>query len=429
MLNLTREQAIEIVQNVLEITRAEYLMHGSRCAYLMNEFALRAGMNKKNAQMMTVIALIHDLGAYKTEDFNNIKKFDAVDSYRHAVYGAMYAKYFFGASAAAKIILHHHDYYNSHSRSKTLRLGVLMHLIDRLDVMQLGGMSNAEIKGKIMENSGKMFAPSDVVIAYSMIDDGVLDFLRNGAEAPFIKDYLQSIKVTKTFWASSISSLTGIFDLYNEDTFAHTRTCAVFAEEIARSIKMKRNEIDELTLAARMHDLGKVGVPGEILCKPDSLTDEEKEVMRTHVVITEAVLSGVLPPKVVDIAARHHERLDGSGYPRGLKAKDLTTADRVLQIADVISALHGKRAYKSALGLNEVLSVLRDEVDAGRLDGEIVMSYAKNSIDISTMYTRELNKVHAFFDRIDREAKQIIALRTLSTVKRDNSGGAPTKRR
>ena len=94
--------------------------------------------------------------------------------------------------------------------------------------------------------------------------------------------------------------------------------------------------------------------------------------MKKHAVYTELIANGLFPRNVVRIASRHHERLDGSGYPRGLSASDLTTSDRLVAVADVVSALLQKRSYKSALDKETVIDILSSEADGGKLDREIV---------------------------------------------------------
>lgn len=93
-----------------------------------------------------------------------------------------------------------------------------------------------------------------------------------------------------------------------------------------------------------MHDVGKIGIPLSILEKPGKLDDEEMKVMRTHVELTEDILEGCIEPVLLQAAARHHEKLDGSGYPRGLHAAELSMPDRIIAVADIVSALVYTRA-------------------------------------------------------------------------------------
>jgi len=112
-----------------------------------------------------------------------------------------------------------------------------------------------------------------------------------------------------------------------------------------------------------VHDVGKVAVPDAILLKPGRLTDEEWKVMREHPVVGEQICAPLKSFRLVlPIIRHHHEKLDGSGYPDGLRGSEIPLTARVLQIVDVYDALTTVRPYKSALSVSEALTTIEDEV-------------------------------------------------------------------
>jgi putative nucleotidyltransferase with HDIG domain len=124
---------------------------------------------------------------------------------------------------------------------------------------------------------------------------------------------------------------------------------------------------DRATLrrAALLHDIGKLGVSNRILDKPGPLTDAEREVVRRHPRWSLEILTRVTAfGELARIAGRHHERLDGSGYPSALTAEELDLPSRILAVADVAEALSADRPYRKALSVDEVLRTMREE--AGR---------------------------------------------------------------
>lgn len=140
--------------------------------------------------------------------------------------------------------------------------------------------------------------------------------------------------------------------------------------------------IEYLHLFAPLHDIGKVGIPDSVLLKPAKLDADEWRIMRRHVEIGEQIIEkignelsmqGDLASRVMrNIVATHHERGDGSGYPRGLRMTDIPLEGRIIAVADVYDALSNRRPYKAAWGEDEVRQEMLREVETGRLDPDCV---------------------------------------------------------
>ena len=124
--------------------------------------------------------------------------------------------------------------------------------------------------------------------------------------------------------------------------------------------------------ASLLHDIGKLGISNRILDKPGGLTGEEYEEIKRHPKITHDILSRVGPFRpIAETAASHHEKLDGSGYHRGIGSEDLDLPARILAVADIYDALSADRPYHKALPKEKVIDILREE-SATRIDPECV---------------------------------------------------------
>jgi putative nucleotidyltransferase with HDIG domain len=163
-----------------------------------------------------------------------------------------------------------------------------------------------------------------------------------------------------------------IVDAKSPYTASHSAGVAEIAEAIAVTMGLDVPTRRLLRRAGLLHDVGKLGVSNRILDKPGKLDAEEWAAMRRHPELSRVILQSV--PALADVAhlaATHHERLDGSGYPDGLTAAELDLPDRILQVADVAEALSAERPYRGALPVAEVLSMIGR--DAGeRLDADCV---------------------------------------------------------
>lgn len=155
-------------------------------------------------------------------------------------------------------------------------------------------------------------------------------------------------------------------------TAGHEDRVAKLCRRLAAELGLSADQTHGLYLAASIHDLGKIGLPAEILSKPRRLTAPEFEMIKQHPTIAVDILKGIeFPWPIAAIIEQHHERIDGSGYPKGLRAADLLFESRILAVADVVEAMAAHRPYRAALGIEAALK----EIQAQRgttLDSEVV---------------------------------------------------------
>ncbi len=150
----------------------------------------------------------------------------------------------------------------------------------------------------------------------------------------------------------------------DNETGLHIIRMSQIAAVLARAYGMDEGPADLLLVASPMHDIGKLGIPDNILLKPGKLDGEEWEIMKTHAQIGADILSGGSSDLMImahDIALTHHEKWDGSGYPNGLKGEDIPLVGRICAIADVFDALTSERPYKKAWPVDEALQLIDSE--------------------------------------------------------------------
>jgi HD-GYP domain-containing protein (c-di-GMP phosphodiesterase class II) len=172
---------------------------------------------------------------------------------------------------------------------------------------------------------------------------------------------------------AALGAIAEFADLKSPFTVGHSRGVAELAAEAARAYGLPEPDAVALRRAGLVHDFGRMGVSNAIWDKPGPLTTSELERVRLHPYLTERILSSsqALAP-LGELACQHHERVDGSGYPRGLRGNQLSPAARLLAAADAYRAMIEPRPHRPALPEAEVADVLRAEVRAGRLDAEAV---------------------------------------------------------
>lgn len=201
------------------------------------------------------------------------------------------------------------------------------------------------------------------------------------SELSLVSSLLSTVKVARDFT-----------DLRDFETGLHLDRMAHYSRLIARHIapdyQLNDEWIEHIFMFASLHDIGKIGVPDSILCKPGRLTDEEREIMKQHVNKGVAILDQVLKQYELanlrdtemmrHIVACHHEYLDGSGYPNGLSGDEIPLEARIATVADIFDALTSRRPYKKSWPVTEAIAELERMQQAGKLDPDCVAAIRKN---------------------------------------------------
>jgi len=176
---------------------------------------------------------------------------------------------------------------------------------------------------------------------------------------------------------STLEGWSRAMDLRDKETEGHSQRVTETALLLAKSMGLSEAELVHIRRGALLHDLGKLGIPDSILNKPDRLTDEEMELMRRHPALAYELLMPIefLRP-ALDIPYCHHERWDGSGYPRGLKADEIPLSARVFAVSDVFDALTSDRPYRAAWPKDKATEYIRER--AGKeFDPRVVEAFLR----------------------------------------------------
>ena len=178
-----------------------------------------------------------------------------------------------------------------------------------------------------------------------------------------IEDLKNSFKRLHRSWLQTVEMTTAITDARDPYTAGHERRVAEIAVAIAIEMGLDTGTIEGIRVSGYLHDLGKIGVPAEILAKPGKLSALEFDLVKTHSERGYKILQEVdFPWPVAEVAYQHHERLDGSGYPRGLKGEEILLEARIMAVADVVEAMASHRPYRAGLGIEKALA----EIERGR---------------------------------------------------------------
>ena len=172
----------------------------------------------------------------------------------------------------------------------------------------------------------------------------------------------KSFEKLQSVMSSTIDAISIIVESRDPYTAGHQRRVTQLATAIAGELALSKEKIDLIRMGSLIHDIGKIYIPSEILTKPMKLNDIEYAMIKSHPEVARKILKQVdFIPTVVDMVYQHHERIDGSGYPRELKRDDILIEARILAVADTVEAMATHRPYRASLGIEKALEEIKNQ--------------------------------------------------------------------
>ena len=348
--------------------------------------------NEAIGQKLVLLSLLKDIGIYyhDGEVPNDNAKLAACSSY------AFLSKCSPLGEAARPLLFYKSKYIPEEAKETRYDylFGLLMTLINQVVMYNYQEYNLEEIQELIKKDKDR-YDPEQVKNLFKLFKKQPDIFEKlNDKTSLFVHEtcnYIATAQFKDEYLLGFIDLATFSFEFHNHETLAHTVTVAAISEELGKLSRLPQNMIDEIKLASLVHDIGKIRVPIEILCFNGKLSADQFKEMKRHVVYTRDIIDGCFSYKIVDIASHHHEKLDGSGYPEGLRAIDLSIGDKIIAIADICSALYCKRSYKAAFSPERIMDIINSDCNKGQLERRIVNHLIDNFDEIMEV-TQEVER-------------------------------------
>lgn len=404
-----RKKVITMIRRSLNLVDPRLVDHNVKVAFVLHNMLLADGCDDpEKMHKLRVLALFHDIGAYRSEQIDQLLQFETQNVWSHSIYSYLFLRDFF-PEHLARIVLYHHARYDLllNEDPEILWYSQMLHVADRACVWHDELKQSKEALADHLEPMrGSVFSPQCIDLLWEA------DRRFHIWEGLDSEDILETLPLQEEIPPSESEAylfiLVNSIDFRSRTTVIHTRSVMEISLELATLMGMPAETKKKIYYGALMHDLGKIGTPLSILEKPGRLTPEEMDTMRQHVILCKHIIQDCVDDEIAQIALRHHEKLDGSGYPLGLSAKDLTIPQRLVAVADILSALCMARSYKDAYPKERSLSIIRDMADSGQLDRDIVALVEHHFDSIIENASQRVVPIQEKYDRMQHEFTAIM---------------------
>lgn len=378
---ISSKDVYEIIMKTLSIINARIMNHGEITGYIMYKMLeYEQQYTEQELVDYTMLGILHDIGLYKEDNVKNVTEFETKNLWPHSIYGFLFLKYLSPMDDKAEIILYHHLDYNRYGmiQSKYKHIIEILNLADKMDTFLHLKEENLEKDYFNLYRDIKFSGAALDLFHKAEARYGITANLVNGKYKDELTELLAKRAFSEQYKRGFLEMLVYTIDFRSEHTVVHTLATVNFAQQIGRLMRLSGKDQRDLYYGALLHDLGKIAIPLNILESTGRLSDEEMKVMKAHVRITEMILEGVVDNDVLQIAVRHHEKLDGSGYHKGLTGDMLTMPQQIVAVADILSALYGKRSYKDSFSSDLIKKIMTEDADNNKINHAAVDTLMRN---------------------------------------------------
>lgn len=370
----------EIVVSLLKsVDLVNYLLkhHHQRVTSIAYQIGLEMGLDKKILRRLVLAASLHDIGALHVKERDELIEMDTRNPYPHAVRGGLMLKSFDFIEPISNIILHHHRYWDygnglMFDGGELAIESFIIHLADRIEILLDKNMNYVDqvdnIKSKIIERRGSIFEEQSVDAFISLaskeyfwlniegltLDELLMEALKETKETEATLEMIEKFALT----------LSNIVDYRSQFTATHSLGVSMVASTMAEIRGYDQKKCKEIKIAGLLHDLGKIGVPVELVEKNTDLSEFEFKVMKSHAYFTNFILNHVRGLENIKLwASMHHEKRDGSGYPFHISEDQFTEEMDILILADIFTALSENRPYRKGMELDYIKNLIQEKYE------------------------------------------------------------------
>ncbi len=403
-----------LIRDTLALIDKKIIDHGSRTAYIFSRMlACEGDYEPYEIADLAILALLHDIGVYKTGNIHDIVRFELMDPMPHSIYGYFFYKYLSPHPEYARILLYHHLDHDQclDIDDPYIELAWHLSLAEKVEIYHsaLGGDFDYTMLRKY---AGTRYAPASYKLLGQAVEKyDLITKLTDGSYEKELDGIIDYVLLSDDEKERYLQMLMYCIGFRSEYAVINSVTCICICDEIAKLWGLDDDSRELLYYSALLHDIGMLAVPHSILDAKQDLTEEQTGILHEHVQCARKILLGRIHQDVVDIVYAHHERLDGSGYPVGKKAGPMNDLQKILQLSDTVTNLVNKTPSRSEEVKAQVTETLQQAAAEGKFDKLMVEKFVvcydaimdevrKRSKSILKMHTKLQRQYRLVYDKL-----------------------------
>ena len=380
---LNAGQIIRIANRMLYNINNNIVLHNERTAYLALQVAKEQPMNQRCSLVnLVVLSLFHTLGFFRPDIlygetpyssdiqyFSNEKKIES--KYMFSYYYLEFMTPLKNDAQALETFNLPFDENLKKFLYQTDYKSIIYMCARASDFIRQN--PDTKLPSDINELAPGYFDPK-FADAFNKLNknNALVEKLNNSDFYTELEEFLYRVRFNPDDTQQLLKLLVYFLDFKSTVTLTHSINTSCYALSLGKRLKLSDEDLNTLFTSAIVHDIGKIATPTRILEFPGKLSPEDMGIMRYHVNHTKRILGSVVSRKIYETASRHHEKLNGQGYPQHLDGSVLTQNQRILTVADITSALTDNRSYKGEFSKEHTLGIITKMKDEGELDPQIV---------------------------------------------------------
>lgn len=401
---IDNKDLFHLIIDTLKLREATIIEHGYRTAYIVYRM-LQCTDHYEPFELADIVVYVtlHDIGAYITEKEASIHTYDLKDFVPHSVMGYLFCKHLSPHKELAPVVLYHHTDYNkfkSFADDRQREIAAVLHIAERADIY------HSFLKEQFTPNMFDRLSGNrlwDVGMTYlhqAEEEHHLFEKLVSGDYQKELDEILEYLVFSNEETEKYLQVEMYLQGLQSRSAVVHAACCVRICQWMTDRLLLSDEEKRILSYAALLHDIGMLAVPRELLQAERRLTDSEFQIMETHVENGMKALESHVPKAVLDIIVCHHERSDGSGYPKHLKGEQISQAQQILQLADIVAAMVHVRSYRPALKKEEIIRTLTEEKEKRHFQELLVNLLLDNYDEIYKELHKETRKVLSMYQKL-----------------------------